>query len=491
MTESKFTVNEVGDRIDNAIAHANGSREVIVLQWMIHLCETERDNESFEDITADALNYFLSNAYQCLAGLTGDYWDNPYLSLAIISFRKALRENIGHNLIASQVSVNYANLLKSLGRAIEVIPLWKEGAETPGDSREVSLYQLADTLLLLSQYLYDSEHRFYYQQQAYYYLKRLMDDLEVIRHPGIKQDLASGSASSLREFWEHAHRDLSAATPIAELPNETTYSNREKWYRQWCKDNVLFINPLNDISQAWVVAHDPMNFPSYVVELGTGPLLAAAFSSMKNEFCFYRHTLFEGVNGLYAPYTDIGKHLADTQDGVLYGGDIEKIKSALRGCFSVLDKVAQLLTEYFQLNKKDTVGFNRNWFGKHNQKLASLSNPFVLALSWLAKDFTQHESDDRRPAYWLEEHAWEVKELRNHLEHGWVHVVNGDYLGHRWSDTHDYAYRVDEDGIKKKALYVLKQTRSALIYLCLAIHCEEQKKVKDKVLALEEVVITY
>ncbi|HDT6080190.1 TPA: hypothetical protein QHC28_004936 [Aeromonas veronii bv. veronii] len=172
------------------------------------------------------------------------------------------------------------------------------------------------------------------------------------------------------------------------------------------------------------------------------------------------------------------KYLTDTLDGVMYQGYIEKIKNSLKGCFSVLDKISRLLDKYYEL-KSSQIAFNRQWFDKQ-KTLKDQNNPFLTALFWLSKDFSQHDQDERRPSYWLDDSAFEVRELRNELEHGWVRVVNPEFEGFTiWNNNHDYAYTITTDELKDKGMYVLKQTRNALMYLCLAINLSERQKEKD------------
>jgi len=98
----------------------------------------------------------------------------------------------------------------------------------------------------------------------------------------------------------------------------------------------------------------------------------------------------------------------------------------------------------------------------------------------LSKDFTQHDNDEKRPSYWLDDSAFEVRELRNELEHGWVRVVTPDFESFStWENNHDYAYKITSDELNDKGMYVFKQTRHALIYLCLAINFTEKLTKKE------------
>lgn len=448
---------------------------------LVHFCDELKkiisDESEAPDIIKSILTYYLSNIYQHLASDRSDRWSNPNYGDAIICHRKFYRYKSQAYELLPQVEVNHANTLQTLCRTFEAIPLWKKGISHFGDAEEVGLYRLTTGLLWISHYLYDEEHIHYYQLYAYKYAKKLLakDD---IYHNGIRESIKVDSGSEFGRFLQHVQNSFDGDPDLLAHPYKPDYSKEETKYRNWCKDNILFLNPLNDLENAWVVDHDVLNFPSYSTPVFEGPYLSAAFSSMKNEYCYYRHLFYEGLNKKYVKFTDKDKYLTDTLDGVIYEGYIEKIKSALKGCFSVLDKISRLLDKYYELNSSK-IAFNRQWFDKQ-KKLKDQNNPFVTALFWLSKDFTQHDDDERRPSYWLDDSAFEVRELRNELEHGWVRVVNPDFEGFStWENEHDYAYKITSDELVDKGMYVFKQTRHALIYLCLAINFTENFAKED------------
>ena len=128
------------------------------------------------------------------------------------------------------------------------------------------------------------------------------------------------------------------------------YSDDEKIYRSWCLKNRLFANPLNDITQKWIADQDILQFPNHIVNAGEGPYFSAAFSSLKREYCFARFLAYEGMHGIHPEYENTKMFLTDTLDGERYEGHTEKVKTAFRICFSVLDSLAMLVNKYFECN---------------------------------------------------------------------------------------------------------------------------------------------
>jgi hypothetical protein len=482
MTDWKEKIASLATEIDAAI-------EVRNIESLTSHCGEIRMLISSEGNTPESvksvLTYYLANIYQELGAQSSDRWNNTDYGNAIICHRKFYRYEKRAEQLLPQVIVNHANTLETLCRTFEAIPLWKKGIMHHGDAEEVGLFRLVTGLLWLSNHLYYEEHTHYYQLYAYNYAKKLISR-ESISHDGIRRSLLKGSNSTIDRFLRHVKDTLDSAPDLFHHSYTPKYSKEEKKYRSWCKDNILFINPLNDLENAFVVDHDVLKFPSYRAPVFEGPYLSASFSSMKNEYCYCRHLFYEGINKKYTKFTDKDKYLTDTLDGVVYEAYIEKIKSSLKGCFGVLDKVSRLLDRYYGLNSSD-IAFNRQWFDRQNM-LKDQNNPFLTALFWLSKDFSRHDEDQRRPSYWLEDSAFEVRELRNELEHGWVRVIDPESDSvPPWKKEHDYAYTITSTDLIDKGLYVLKQTRNALMYLCLAINCTEKIKAKeDKAIIVTE-----
>jgi hypothetical protein len=474
-------MSDWNEKIASLATDIDSSIESSDLDSLTSCCDEVKQLISNETSTPEnvksILTYYLANIYQHLGSQNSDRWNNSNYGDAIICHRKFYRYKKRAEELLPQIEVNHANTLATLCRTFEAIPLWKKGTMHHGDAEEVGLYRLVTGLLWLSNYLYDEEHTHYYQLYAYNYAKKLIAK-ETIYHDGIRDSVRSDSNSIIGRFLRHVKNTFDPDPDLLHHSYSPKYSKEEKKYRAWCKDNILFINPLNDLEAAWVVDHDVLNFPTYSTPIFEGPYLSASFSSIKNEYCYCRHLFYEGINKKYTKFTDKDKYLTNTLDGVIYEGHIEKIKNALKSCFSVLDKISRLLDKYYELNSSN-IAFNRQWFDRQKM-LRDQQNPFLTALFWLSKDFSQHDKDQRRPSYWLDDSAFEVRELRNELEHGWVRVVDpeSDSVA-PWKKYHDYAYTITSSDLSDKGLYVLKQTRNALMYLCLAINFTEKFKTKD------------
>ena len=151
--------------------------------------------------------------------------------------------------------------------------------------------------------------------------------------------------------------------------------------------------------------------------------------------------------------------------------------------YSLFDKIAFFINDYFKvgLHERD-VSFRSVWYQrKPNRK--SLSTIFrdrqnwpLRGLYWLSKDI--FEAAFREVS---EPDAEGLSDLRNHLEHKYCQVHED--LGIEYShfaisrNGSDLGFHIGRDMLEMKSLQVLKLARSALIYLSLAIHCEERVSI--------------
>jgi ATP synthase F1 epsilon subunit len=161
----------------------------------------------------------------------------------------------------------------------------------------------------------------------------------------------------------------------------------------------LFLNPLNDLGELLIAAHDPLSPVSIVMPLGKGPYLFSYFNSLKQEFVSARFLLYQGLRRHGRHFSDRGVKLSDTLDDSVRGLGMEKVKAAFRVAYSLLDKVAFFLNDYFTLRiRHQDVSFRDLWYEPKKKGAAKdatrvLRSQFVDAenlplrgLFWISKD---------------------------------------------------------------------------------------------------------
>jgi hypothetical protein len=236
--------------------------------------------------------------------------------------------------------------------------------------------------------------------------------------------------------------------------------------------------------------------PSHQVE-GAGITYLAFYNQLKQEFAFARWNLFSGTASSETHLADRNVHLSFNADFAQYSTALEQVKTAYRCAYSLFDKIAYFINQYWHLGiPEHKVSFRSVWLEPSKKSLApqvrqvfeASENLPLRGLFWLSKDlFYESLRDVAQP------NAKNLDKLRNHLEHKYVKVV--DSLAYVASETEPFvdqlAYKVEREDFEQKTERLLQLARSALIYLSLAMHVEERRMEGVNSLAFPLHVGTY
>ena len=165
---------------------------------------------------------------------------------------------------------------------------------------------------------------------------------------------------------------------------------------------------------------------------------------------------------------------------------------AFLSAYSVLDKIAFLLNNYFQLRVPERrVSFRNIWYAgdgagrKLRTEFSSSRNWPLRGLFWLSKDFYEEDTGFRDS---IEPDAQELNVIRNHLAHKYL-KVHDDVLWRGRQEEFDFfvdrlCLSIRRGELTRKTMKLFKIVRSALIYCSLAIYLEESfskdKKPEDR-----------
>jgi hypothetical protein len=206
---------------------------------------------------------------------------------------------------------------------------------------------------------------------------------------------------------------------------------------------------------------------------------------MKQEFVSARYLCYEGVNGDRPHYSDREVLLYNTLDYPSYSIAVEKMRTAFRIAYSLLDKIAYFLNTYLALgHKPNKVSFRSVWYETKGSERRPLLQHFSVCknwplrgLFWLSKDIFE---DDFRLV--TEPDAQALKDVRDHLEHKYLQLHEG-WAVDAFSTGDDEKSQAVQIGLHLsrndfavRTLRVLKLVRAALIYLSLAVHREEWQR---------------
>lgn len=440
------------------------------------------DSESVSADTAAVAHYFAANAWAALRALRRSgperwAWEQPESEHEIAHLRRAMAAEASlPDLRRCQVLTNLGNALDTRGRLIEALPYW-EAAIAIDPGFVMAHGNRGGSLIRYARACYDGRHRILLLQAAHQALSAATETMD-LQDPAIahfqrtKLEIETRvSANLLKEEFSYD-------------PGRR-YSEDEARYRNWCARERLFLNDLNDILISDVVKADVLTLPSVTTSFDEGPSIIGFFNQLKQEFITARLFLYEGLTSTDLHFADRDVTLLDTLDYPSYSVGIERVKVSLRSAYSLFDKMAFFLNDYLTLGIAERhVSFRTLWYSgsgknrKLRESMANSTNVFMQALFWLAKDFFEPGVGTVD----VEPNARRLAEIRHELEHKYlkihemmVGVPHGRQPEPQW-DKDRLAYSIARREFEGHARELLRRSRSALIYLALAVRQEELRR---------------
>lgn len=476
------------DQLGLLIDDAADARDLTRLDQAIDSCQ-QLLNTKVSAGYCGIIHYFLANAWngkRC-ALYVGDAawtWEQPELEAEILHLRTALsfsdKEKIPE-VYTCQILTNLGNALSYVGRPVEAIEYWTRALTIINDfpmargNRGYGLYHYA-------RLLHDQGHQALFLRAAH-------QDLS----SAVQFQLYPDSESAFQELMTGIEAFLSSNTLQDEIDlNNYTLGNspEEIAYRQWCLNQALFLNPLNDLGAFSIAAADVLHLPDIAVQVGEGPYYLGFYNQLKQEFVSARLLLFEGLTTDEIHYSDRDVTLINTLDYPAYSLTVEKVKFAFRVAYSLFDKIAFFLNHYLSLEIPDrNISFKTIWYEKCKRdkgidsKIEALQNNALRGLFWLSKDLSE-----KREGFIdaMEPDAKEIELLRQYAEHRYLKIHDPLFdLSHKDSSmmfglTDTLARSISRTEFERKSLRMMRLSRAGLIYLCLVIRAEEERREQKR-----------
>lgn len=476
-------LNLIAQRVDRAFETADSD----LIDHSLRLAD-ELEARGLQSSEMALLDYFRANAWACRyqrrLSDRAAVWDfeQPEVRQQVFLLRRAMNSPGFATMEAirrCQILTNLANQLDTLGRFVEARAHWST-ALTIDPNFWMARANRGRGLMHYATALYDPGHASAFAFHAHRDLVRAVE--LSFEHPHLGDcRLASFFSKSAEQIARYYDVDKigshygSNAWDMSAVPTE-----RE--YRRWCLDNVLFLNPMNDIEAAPIAAHDIMSLPDFITAIGQPPIVVGMFNELKQGFVSARWMLWDGIRFVEPHISDRDVLLYNTLDYPVYGVAVEKVKIAFRIAYSLLDKLAYFLNHYLGLGiPEKRVSFRTIWREKDNgpvhDRFAKSENWSFRGLFWLSKDLFEEDMRDS-----TEPEARALADLRNHLEHKYVKVHEMKLPSKLEADPfHDtLAYSITRSDLERRTLRLVQLARSALIYLSLGMHREERDRAKGK-----------
>ena len=282
------------------------------------------------------------------------------------------------------------------------------------------------------------------------------------------------------EFHQQKINELCEELNISTDPHDEKLTQEEyeslSDYRRFCLDNKLTLSEHGLYCACYGCARDNLTIPTTDGIAGDFVIpMEMVLNRLKSEFSFARHLFYEyqtSEENLDLLHESCFSELFNDE---LLGIDVERLRTAFRSCFGILDKIGVAACELYDVYPPNgTVSFHSFWQLDRNDRRAlfdKIKSPGLLALYSIATDL-----NDRKDGEW---HF--LKQLRNDLEHEFVVVHKHDKPGDVYSSYEllSKVVFISEDEFITYVKRLLQLTRSAIFSFVFAVRDKAIKEKKD------------
>lgn len=427
--------------------------------------------------------YYIGTIYGELAGelrRQGIHYSDPiiveYRKQANYYFRKAIELMDADEFLLLLVYTNYANNLDSCGRVIESLRLYRKALKIN------PLFGMAEgnygrALNFLANMVNDGRQYTELHCYSYQAVKRALE----INDPNMHVEAIDYFKRMINEYPEQTGLPRTVLEEKIEYPNATCKNTEENLYRVWCLKNHLFLNPLNEvIDSPGAFAHDPLTIIQYTEPIDhtdsvignkiEPPKFFAMLNQLKEEYVYARFLYYEGEKKTgEVHYADKGVKLSNGADYTNYSIRLEQLKSSFRILFSLFDKMAFFVNDFWNLGYSERQASADKVFRDDNYPKGNCA---LTAMWWVYVEFYEKFGNADKAS------EKELKDLRNALEHKFVKIHEYEWNKDFQMEADDF-YHIDEETLRQSAFRLLQLTRECLMYLVYAVGIHESQHYSD------------
>lgn len=420
--------------------------------------------------------YSLGNCYSVLYAVRKTEWYSDDLMKAVIFYRKALHTipklywkdaeiNIEkYNTLKSMIETNLGNHLSSQGRALCCIPHYNKAISI--DSNPVAIISKARNELFLGSSLYDDGHREYHYYIAYELINKGIENIRRL-YPEQREPLEEGGVLFKHKLRFEECYKVSDFDYFKEYKEEF-HSKKHKEYLEWCATNNLFLNDLNDVCHYPIIYQDVFGLPPFRQSLNSSLTMHEElayhgnYDELKNDFCYAKYLIFSSKNipdDTPHIYNSTYIHVEDMTYAI-NNLKVSQYKSAFKIAYSLFDKIAYLISRFFNLNElkddsrisidslfRDMNGKGARHEWKPHKKLKDNNNHFIHALFYILKDIRDVQNSTS-VSKWLDPDAVAFADIRNAMEHRSLKIV--DDFGYELATSHNNYHEAEFSKLKEE-----------------------------------------
>lgn len=248
-------------------------------------------------------------------------------------------------------------------------------------------------------------------------------------------------------------------------------------FRRWCLDNFLSLSEHGLYCKCYGSARDNLNIPVPTRAMAGDFILPMekVLNRLKSEFGLARLMLYEYRSAKKDKYIDDDACYTELYDNELLGTNIEKLRTAFRICFGVLDKIANAVDLLFDFKTKGNIYFPTFWRldkPERLEKFEGLANVGLIGLYSIACDLNHH----------LKGELNFYKKWRNALEHSFVFVYENEKPESIEASTYyEEPVFISESEFVESTEHVLQLTRSAIFSFVFAVRIKAEKEALNNI----------
>lgn len=352
--------------------------------------------------------------------------------------------------------VNLGNCYDTIGRVIDALECYEEALKIKpnfgmalGNKGKALLYYAA----------LSSEHQKRFALEAYFCLKKALKI-------GVPPEALSSFEAELRRIREKMPRSLLEKEPKIEGCQIKANSKLERFIVESSLKHGLYLNTCIFCQSCDIAIGDIMIIPMMTVPAGSDDFLTLAsfLNQMKMDFATFRFLLFlSQYKELNIEFVNKRIFIIDTLDRSKHNIRIQLIKTAFKGLYDILDKIAFFINYYLELDIPETkINFNRLWYSDKKQIHRKIRNTHNFSLNAL---FDIHKDLESGPYK-------KLRNTRNALTHRFINV--------RASEEKEDKENIKEETLLKQTLKLALMVRNSIIYLLHFVYQEERKKEMSK-----------
>ncbi|WP_372815588.1 LA2681 family HEPN domain-containing protein [Psychrobacter sp.] len=443
------------------------------------------ESNSFENcLTRDSYYYCLANAKSNLTqNESNNHWKTDVSRIERLSeigsllLKATMIRRRNKDILAPQVMVNMGINLYQQYRFSEALSLFDKincmGLDIPE-----SWVNRSECLALLNQITEVFSIKQYKEVAKGYYHASVSS-----KFPPDWQSSFLDKAKRTEEEIKEYCLDLGIDIEDDNHLDEQEYQSFSE-YRKWCLDSFLSLSEHGLYCKCYGSARDNLTIPLNTRAISGNFIypMEKVLNRLKSEFGLARLMLYEYKFAKRDNDIDDDACYAELYDNELLGTNIEKLRTAFRICFGILDKIGNAVALLFDLQLKNNKGkvrpsyFHTFWELENEdrlQKFEAYNNEGLIGLYSIACDLN-HKFEGELSFY---------KQWRNALEHSFVFIYENEKPESTEASLTYYEEPVfiSESEFVESAEHVLQLTRSAIFSFVFAVRIKAEKEALEDI----------